>query len=399
MERERERAEREEREKIEREQVRKEKEKEEKEKKREQEQKARERRKEEKKTKDEERDQKKREERKRKDEKEKERRSKDELKHRSEAKKSKDEYRNKGDKPREKSARRRDKERKDRPNLNKPTPSPPPLPSSSNFSSSTEPQPPTDHLTRQSSTSTRPTSQLASAADLNALRAKEVWELERLWKARSAYGTGAHGTALPAGGTMQINGSSSSVGVETHAQVPMGMGVNLGPSTINGVYGSSYTAFAIHKNSHADPFQHRLGGGGGGGGIYFSPIAARMNEYCPSPATIPSLHESLTSYEIPSPSTLAPLVINGPYHHGVCHGLYGGSSPGLIGSTGGVSGTDVNLRNKRLEDHVARGQRYDKDLPPLVNPLPMPPRESAYEPAKLTSEYWTTHPSELTSTV
>jgi len=35
----------------------------------------------------------------------------------------------------------------------------------------------------------RPTSELTPAAEMNALRAREVWEMDRLWKGRSvAYG-------------------------------------------------------------------------------------------------------------------------------------------------------------------------------------------------------------------
>ncbi|KAG0704388.1 hypothetical protein DFH29DRAFT_381180 [Suillus ampliporus] len=40
---------------------------------------------------------------------------------------------------------------------------------------------------RLPSNATRPTSELASAADINALRAREAWEMDRLWKGRSMY--------------------------------------------------------------------------------------------------------------------------------------------------------------------------------------------------------------------
>jgi hypothetical protein len=43
-------------------------------------------------------------------------------------------------------------------------------------------------LERNPSVSARPTSEVPPAADLNALRAKEAWEIERLWKARSMVG-------------------------------------------------------------------------------------------------------------------------------------------------------------------------------------------------------------------
>ncbi|KIL00572.1 hypothetical protein PAXRUDRAFT_8128 [Paxillus rubicundulus Ve08.2h10] len=40
---------------------------------------------------------------------------------------------------------------------------------------------------RYPSTSARPTSELTSAADINALKAREAWEMDRLWKGRSMY--------------------------------------------------------------------------------------------------------------------------------------------------------------------------------------------------------------------
>ncbi|KAF5385455.1 hypothetical protein D9757_005426 [Collybiopsis confluens] len=50
------------------------------------------------------------------------------------------------------------------------------------------PSVPARPLERASSKSTRPTSEVPSAADLNALRAREAWEMERLYKGRSMYG-------------------------------------------------------------------------------------------------------------------------------------------------------------------------------------------------------------------
>jgi len=212
--------------------------------------------------------------------------------------------------------------------------------------------------------------------------------MERLWKARSVYGT--HGAASPAGGT--INGSSSTVSVEARAQASMG--INLGPGTFNGLHGSSHTAFAVHKNPHADsfPHQHRLGGGGR---TYLPPTAAAgMNEVCPSPATIPSLHDSLVSYEIPN-NTSSMLMINGPYQYGVYHGLYGGSSPGLMGPTADVSGpsSGIIVEDGHHPPHPQDSLTFE------TNPLPIPPRESAYEPTQLTSEYWIKRSEELTSSV
>ncbi|KAF9460141.1 hypothetical protein BDZ94DRAFT_1238727 [Collybia nuda] len=82
------------------------------------------------------------------------------------------------------SSRKRDEDRKlDRKgeklsvpvNVNKPQPAPPPP----------TPGAPPRPLQRNPSISARPTSELPSAAEMNALRAKEAWEMERLWKART----------------------------------------------------------------------------------------------------------------------------------------------------------------------------------------------------------------------
>jgi hypothetical protein len=59
-------------------------------------------------------------------------------------------------------------------NLDKPQPPPPP------------PTPGPSQVERKLSMSTRPTSEL-SAAELNALRAREAWDMERLWKGKSMY--------------------------------------------------------------------------------------------------------------------------------------------------------------------------------------------------------------------
>ncbi|KAI0095027.1 hypothetical protein BDY19DRAFT_915950 [Irpex rosettiformis] len=55
---------------------------------------------------------------------------------------------------------------------------------------------PSGNMQRHVSTSTRPSSELNSVADLNTLKAADAWEIERLWKGRSmVYGT--EETALP----------------------------------------------------------------------------------------------------------------------------------------------------------------------------------------------------------
>jgi len=86
-------------------------------------------------------------------------------------------------------------------------------------------------LERQPSTSARPTSELPSAAEMNALRAKEAWDLERLWKARSAYGNDSR--AL------------------TSATVPLAARDEKGAQADS--HGSSHTAFVVQSPFQSQP--------------------------------------------------------------------------------------------------------------------------------------------------
>ncbi|KAJ8488315.1 hypothetical protein ONZ45_g13995 [Pleurotus djamor] len=81
-------------------------------------------------------------------------------------------------------------------------------------------------LERANSSSTRPTSELPSTAELNALRAREAWDMERLWKARSMYGPDPS-NMVPA---------PSSIGTSASY---------IDPSVASAVHGSSHTAFVI----------------------------------------------------------------------------------------------------------------------------------------------------------
>ncbi|OAX44442.1 hypothetical protein K503DRAFT_765059 [Rhizopogon vinicolor AM-OR11-026] len=62
-------------------------------------------------------------------------------------------------------------------------------PRDSHHSKPTRPSPVSGiaHVERLPSTATRPTSEMTSTADINALRAREAWEMDRLWKGRSMY--------------------------------------------------------------------------------------------------------------------------------------------------------------------------------------------------------------------
>ena len=138
-------------------------------------------------------------------------------------------------------------------NINKPQPPPPPP--------STNGSPP---LERRPSLSVRPTSQLPSAAEMTALRAKEAWDMERLWKARSINGDEPNGYAT----FPSLSGSSTTED-------------NDDSGFRRAVHGSSHTAFVVQ----ATPFQPQHS-------IYHSmPTAPPPIIYSP----IPSLPQTMTS--------------------------------------------------------------------------------------------------------
>ncbi|TFK36904.1 hypothetical protein BDQ12DRAFT_736641 [Crucibulum laeve] len=191
-------------------------------------------------------------------------------------------------------------------------------------------------LERRPSTSARPTSELPSAADMNAMRAKEAWEMERLWKARSMYGNepnGAPNNYIP------TSGSVVSDDTPTHGAM----------------YGSSHTAFVVQTPFYGQPMQQ----------IYHSMPAAPPPIIYSSPPSVPSIHDSVSSYE----------------------------QSAAMRSYQPMYGSPPNSRNS-------------SSTPRAPNPLPEPPRESPYQPAPLpplTStngrpDYWTTKYTGITTT-
>lgn len=105
-------------------------------------------------------------------------------------------------------------------------------PTKPSSSSSTRP------LERAPSKSTRPTSELPSAADLNALRAREAWEMERLYKGHSMYGMEPNIEAVSPPMTIPV----SSVPVSTGSIFPSAT------SKTNGAtHGSSHTSFVVQN--------------------------------------------------------------------------------------------------------------------------------------------------------
>jgi len=133
--------------------------------------------------------------------------------------------------------------------------------------------PPHARLQRNPSSTNRPTSELPSADDMNAVRAKESWEMERLWKARSMYGLEPNAQT-----NNFIPGPSSSTSSSD----------DLPPLPVQGgIYGSSHTAYVVQAGFHnSSP----------GSQIYHSmPVAPPPIIYS-SPASIPSIPDSISSY-------------------------------------------------------------------------------------------------------
>ncbi|KAJ7193369.1 hypothetical protein GGX14DRAFT_379197, partial [Mycena pura] len=92
---------------------------------------------------------------------------------------------------------------------------------------------PSRTLERNPSNAARPISEIPTAADMNQLRAREAWDLDRLWKARSLSGMEPNGfVAAPMPAAGPVNGKHAE---DQHA-----------------VYGSSHTAFMM-----STPFQQK----------------------------------------------------------------------------------------------------------------------------------------------
>jgi hypothetical protein len=199
-------------------------------------------------------------------------------------------------------------------NVNKPQPPPPPP--------SPTPRPPNDQ-NRQSIPSTRPTSELPSSAELNALRAREAWEMDRLYKGRSMhYGAEPNGMMTsPAPIASSIEHSNGLNGEITRDN----------GSILSAGHGSSHTSF-MQTSFQSQPQAN----------AYYSQAAV------PPP---PIIYSPQSSSYPPSQS------LQYPPHH----------SPNSYQSFANHSTFPMDPTQR----------------PPLANPLPEPPRESSYAPTPL----------------
>lgn len=227
--------------------------------------------------------------------------------------------RQKRDEDRERKADRKSADLK----LDKPQP-PPPLPSRS--------------LDRNPSKSARPISEVPTAADMNMMKAREAWDMDRLWKARSMSGMEANGIA-----TAPIPPIPTS-------HVPNGRNATQDPPAI---YGSSHTAFMA-----STPFQ---------------------------PPSSSQIYHSMPNVAQPSSSSSPPIYHSMPNAPPPPLAVY----PAGYASPGGYSNT-----SNRASPSEHSSSNTISPRPPLANPLPEPPRESPYEPAPLT---WGKHHASITT--
>jgi hypothetical protein len=218
-------------------------------------------------------------------------------------------------------------------NLDKPQPAPPP------------PTPGPSRVERQPSISTRPTSELPSTAELNALRAREAWDMDRLWKGKSMY----YGEPEPNGSVAAPPQTR-----ETRTFVP---NMNTDLTRDNGTvrssgHGSSHTSFMVQ------PFQ-----GQAPANIFYSNMPSAPPPTIYSPTSFQQTPSSVSYDYHQSYRSLPPFALPPP---------------------------------DPLPDTLSR-----------PNPLPPPPRESSYRPSTLpplsdpggrpTSDHWIKHPGVTTA--
>ena len=220
-------------------------------------------------------------------------------------------------------------------NLDKPQPPPP----------AATPEP--SRVERRPSSSNRPTSELPSTAELNALRAREAWDMDRLWKGKSMYyGEPEHNGSIPS---------------PSQTREPKGLmpSVNTDLSRDNGTarssgHGSSHTSFMVQ------PFQ-----GQAPANMFYSNMPSAPPPTIYSPPTLqPTPYPSSASYDYSQSYRSLPHSLSLP-------------------------------PQEPLPETSTRS-----------NPLPPPPRESSYQPSLLPplsdrsgrpSDHWTKHPSITTA--
>ncbi|KIM88584.1 hypothetical protein PILCRDRAFT_813547 [Piloderma croceum F 1598] len=222
-----------------------------------------------------------------------------------------------------------------KPNLDKPQPPPPP------------PTPGPSRVERKPSTSVRPTSELAPAAELNALRAREAWDMDRLWKGKSMYYPEPElkGTITAPPQAREPKGATSSVSAELTR--------DNGTVRSSG-HGSSHTSFMVQ------PFQ-----GHAPANMYYSNMPS---------APPPTIYSPTTLQQAPFPSSV-------PYEYPQSY--------------------------RPFPSFSLPPQEPLPEVSTRSNPLPPPPRESSYQPSPLSplsdssgrsnADHWIRHPGVTTA--
>ena len=95
------------------------------------------------------------------------------------------------------------------------------------------------------SASTRPSSEFQSVADINALKAKDAWEIERLWKGRSMIYAPDGSTAN--GNRHHISSDSRPSTIMSHDLHRASTIPSVGGETVVSTYGSNHTIYTMHS--------------------------------------------------------------------------------------------------------------------------------------------------------
>ncbi|KAF7337449.1 Apolipoprotein n-acyltransferase [Mycena sanguinolenta] len=122
----------------------------------------------------------------------------------------------------------------------------------------------------RTSKSARPTSEVPTAADMNQMKAREAWDMDRLWKARSMSGMEANGVAVTPGPAPPV----------PPMPAPNGRSTENPPA----VYGSSHTAFMV-----STPFQ--------------PPASSTPLYHSMPPAPPPAVYPAGYPFDVGTPST------------------------------------------------------------------------------------------------
>lgn len=215
--------------------------------------------------------------------------------------------------------------------------------------------------------STRPTSEFESAADINAFKAKEAWEMERLWRARSmAYGAdGAPALAIPTIRSDSRPSTILSMDIQRPGTIPSVTDLHRAttlPATAN--HGSSHTYFMVQ-----------------------TPYPQNVSHTNPNAASAPVIYAPTSS---PQQTNHASPTHHQQQHHHKTYRTIAESVP--------------------FPSSVRAAPDHHLTHPPVPsNPLPEPPRLSSYRPAPIpsslagsgngtsSSEYWAQYAGVATS--